>query len=422
MPDLDSVDVILLASMVPLLILSGIFSAAETVLFGLDVDERGAIRRRGGVLATSVEWLLREPRLLLVSILLCNMTVNTVYMTVGSLLVLRHGESPWTGVLFGVGTLALIIVFGEVVPKLAGQAHRTGAARILAPPIAVVHRFLLPLDRAVGRFVVEPLHRLLGPSPRSHLDPDELDALVDLSVRQGAIDRDEETLLREVLSLRTLRVRDIMTPRVSIRSVGIADPPELIRAQFEETRLGRLPVRAADIDDVVGILSCRRFLLDVPDKVDPDRLRAMCRPASFVPEVASVEQLLGRFRAEGSTIAIVVDEFGGTSGLVTIEDVAEELVGEIAGEGDEEIPDPERLGDARWRVSGRMSLHDWRAAFGPALDDHRISTVGGLFLAQLGRLARPGDEIRIANVRLVASKVDAGRVETAVVDLVETAS
>ncbi len=422
MPDLDSVDVILLASMVPLLILSGIFSAAETVLFGLDVDERGAIRRRGGVLATSVEWLLREPRLLLVSILLCNMTVNTVYMTVGSLLVLRHGESPWTGVLFGVGTLALIIVFGEVVPKLAGQAHRTGAARILAPPIAVVHRFLLPLDRAVGRFVVEPLHRLLGPSPRSHLDPDELDALVDLSVRQGAIDRDEETLLREVLSLRTLRVRDIMTPRVSIRSVGLADPPELIRAQFEETRLGRLPVRAADIDDVVGILSCRRFLLDVPDKVDPDRLRAMCRPASFVPEVASVEQLLGRFRAEGSTIAIVVDEFGGTSGLVTIEDVAEELVGEIAGEGDEEIPDPERLGDARWRVSGRMSLHDWRAAFGPALDDHRISTVGGLFLAQLGRLARPGDEIRIANVRLVASKVDAGRVETAVVDLVETAS
>jgi putative hemolysin len=421
-PDLDSVDVILLASMVPLLILSGIFSAAETVLFGLDVDERGAIRRRGGVLATSVEWLLREPRLLLVSILLCNMTVNTVYMTVGSLLVLRHGESPWTGALFGVGTLALIIVFGEVVPKLAGQAHRTGAARILAPPIAVVHRFLLPLDRAVGRFVVEPLHRLLGPSPRSHLDPDELDALVDLSVRQGAIDRDEETLLREVLSLRTLRVRDIMTPRVSIRSVGIADPPELIRAQFEETRLGRLPVRAADIDDVVGILSCRRFLLDVPDKVDPDRLRAMCRPASFVPEVASVEQLLGRFRAEGSTIAIVVDEFGGTSGLVTIEDVAEELVGEIAGEGDEEIPDPERLGDARWRVSGRMSLHDWRAAFGPALDDHRISTVGGLFLAQLGRLARPGDEIRIANVRLVASKVDAGRVETAVVDLVETAS
>ncbi len=422
MPTLESVDVVLLICMVPLLMLSGLFSAAETVLFGLDVDERGAIRRRGGVLAASVESLLREPRLLLVSILLCNMTVNTVYMTVGSLLVLRHGEVPLAGVVFGVGTLALIIVFGEVVPKLAGQAHRTGAARLLAPPIAIVHRFLLPLDRAIGRYVVEPLHRLLGPSPRSHLDPDELDALVDLSVRQGAIDRDEETLLREVLALRTLRVRDIMTPRVSIRSVAAADAPDRIRTEIQETGLGRLPVRGEDIDHIVGILSCRRFLLDAPEVADAERIRSLCRPVAFVPEVASVEQLLSRFRAEGSTIAIVVDEFGGTAGLVTIEDVAEELVGEIAGEGDEEVPAPERLGAARWRVSGRMPLHDWRAAFGPALDDHRISTVGGLFLAQLGRLARPGDEIRIANVRLVAERVDAGRVDSAVVDLVEDAS
>lgn len=423
MPELDTVDALLVLSMLPLLVLSGVFSAGETVLFGLGADERSGIRRQGGLFAAAIESLLREPRLLLVSILLCNMTVNTVYMTAGSLLVLRHGESPLAGVVFGAGTLALIIVFGEVVPKLAGQSHRIGAARLLAPPIAVVHRFLLPLDRVIARFVIEPLHRLLGPSPRSRLGPDELHALVDLSVRQGAIDRDEETLLREVLTLRTLRVRDVMTPRVAIRSVALDDSPAEIRKEILETGLRRLPVRRDDLDDVVGILSCRKFLLDFEgDVADPQRLHGLCRNASFVPEVASVEQLLARFRAEGSTIAIVVDEFGGTAGLVTIEDVAEEIVGEIAGEGDAEIPPPEKLAEARWRVSGRMSLHDWRDAFGPALGDHRISTVGGLFLAQLGRLVRAGDEVTVANVRLVAERVEAGLVESAILDLVEDES
>ena len=405
--------------MVPLLFLSGFFSASETVLFGLAAEDRAVIRRRGGITAAAVDALLRQPRLLLVTVLLANMTFNTVYMTVSSLLVLRHGSAPLAAVLFGVGSLALLIILGEVVPKLTGQAHRVGAVRILAPPVSLLHGILLPFDRFVARFVVEPLNRLLGPAPRSHLDADELDALVDLSVRQGAIDRAEETLLREVLSFRTRRVRDIMTPRVSMVAIGLRDDVEAIRGTIAESGLRRLPVHDADLDEIVGILPCRRFLIDPPEGVDPDHLAGACRPARFVPEMASVEQLLDRFQADGSTIAIVVDEFGGTAGLVTIEDVAEEIVGEIAGDGDEQIITPERLGDARWRVSGRMPLHAWRDAFGPAIDDRRISTVGGLFLARLGRLARAGDEVRVGNVRIVAERVESGLVESAVVDLVE---
>ena len=405
--------------MVPLLFLSGFFSASETVLFGLAAEDRAVIRRRGGITAAAVDALLRQPRLLLVTVLLANMTFNTVYMTVSSLLVLRHGSAPLAAVLFGVGSLALLIILGEVVPKLTGQAHRVGAVRILAPPISLLHGILLPFDRFVARFVVEPLNRLLGPEPRSHLDADELDALVDLSVRQGAIDRAEETLLREVLSFRTRRVRDIMTPRVSMVAIGLRDDAEAIRGTIAESGLRRLPVHDVDLDEIVGILPCRRFLIDPPEGVDPDHLAGACRPARFVPEMASVEQLLDRFQADGSTIAIVVDEFGGTAGLVTIEDVAEEIVGEIAGDGDEQIITPERLGEARWRVSGRMPLHAWRDAFGPAIDDRRISTVGGLFLARLGRLARAGDEVRVGNVRIVAERVESGLVESAVVDLVE---
>ena len=114
----------------------------------------------------------------------------------------------------------------------------------------------------------------------------------------------------------------------------------------------------------------------------------------------------------------MVDEYGGTAGIVTIEDVAEQLVGEIADPEENLLEVPERLGDGRWRVSGLMSLHDWRETFGAEVDDRRVTTVGGLFFAKLGRLARQGDQVILANVRLVAERVDDGRVESAIVDLV----
>jgi putative hemolysin len=316
--------------------------------------------------------------------------------------------------------LLAVIVLGEVAPKLAGQTHRVGAAAVIGPPLTVLHRILLPIGRIVTAVVIEPLQRLIGRAPETVLDSDELEALIDLSARQGVIDRGEETLLREVVSFRTLRVRDIMTPRVSMLSAATDAPPAEVRALIAESGLRRLPIRAENLDAIVGILPCRSFLLDGPaGDSDPEGMVALCRSPSFVPELASVEQLLARFRAEGSTLAIVVDEFGGTAGLVTIEDVAEELVGEIGTVDEAEFVEPVRLADARWRVGGLMPLHEWKAVFGPSIDDRRVSTVGGLFLARLGRLARPGDEIRLANVRVVAERVESGRVESAIVDLVE---
>ncbi|NCF40684.1 MAG: DUF21 domain-containing protein [Planctomycetia bacterium] len=420
MPTLDFTDYVLLAMLLPLLVASGFFSASETVFFGLRTDDRAAIRRRGGIVAAATEALLRDPRRLLVTILLGNMTINTLYMTVTSVLLLRHEGVPLAAAIFGLGTLLAVIVLGEVAPKLAGQTHRVGAAAVIGPPLTVLHRILLPIGRIVTAVVIEPLQRLIGRSPETVLDSDELEALVDLSARQGVIDRGEETLLREVVSFRTLRVRDIMTPRVSMLSTTVDAPPAEVRALIADSGLGRLPIHAGNLDEIVGILPCRSFLLDGPVG-DPDieAMAALCRNPSFVPELASVEQLLTRFRAEGSTLAIVVDEFGGTAGLVTIEDVAEELIGEIGTVDEAEFVEPVRLADARWRVGGLMPLHEWKAVFGPSIDDRRVSTVGGLFLARLGRLARPGDEIRLANVRVVAERVESGRVESAIVDLVE---
>ena len=323
------------------------------------------------------------------------------------------------GVVFGAGSLVLLIILGEILPKVAGQSHRSRGAAFIGPPLAGLHRVIAPLRIVIARFVITPLARLAGEPPSPHLGADELAALLDVSVAEGAIDRSEEHLLREVVKMGQLSVRDVMTPRVHVEFVELDDDPSKIRNQIRRVGRGHLPVVGESIDDVRGLLSSRRFLMDSPAEANPAALAALMTGIAFVPEQASVEDLLRRFQAEGSTLAIVVDEYGGTAGIVTIEDVAEEIVGEIAEPDERLLEIPERLGEARWRVSGLMPLHDWREAFGSAVDDRRVSTVGGLFFARLGRLARAGDVVLLGNVRLVAERVEDGRVASAVVDLVE---
>ena len=417
MPVLDTIDVVLLCTMLPLVVASAFFSASETVFFGIGVDARAEIRRRGGMAATAIDTLLQKPRQLLVTVLLGNMTINTLFMTISAVLLLRHKGVPLAGVIFGVGSLILLIIFGEIFPKVAGQTHRVRAATFLGPPLAAIHRVIAPLRIGIARFVVIPLSRLAGEAPSPHLGPEELAALLDVSVAEGAIDRSEENVLRDVVTMGQLSVRDIMTPRVHIDFIHLDDDPGDIRELIKRVGRGHLPVVGESIDDVRGLLSSRRFLMEAQTQADPGVLAALMSGIAFVPEQASVEDLLRRFRAEGSTLAIVVDEYGGTSGIVTIEDVAEEIVGEIAEPGERLLEVPERLGEARWRVSGLMPLHDWRQAFGSAVDDRRVSTVGGLFFARLGRLARAGDVVRLGNVRLVAERVEDGRVASVVVDL-----
>ena len=418
MPPLGSIDVVLLVSMIPLLIGSAFFSASETVFFGLTFEDRGSLRTKGGVVGGIVDALLRNPRQLLVTVLLGNMTINTVFMTISAVLLLRHAANPIASFIFGVGSLLMLIILGEIIPKISGQTHRVGAASMLGGPLLGLHRLITPLRIIIGRFVVLPLARLVGEPPSPHLEIEELAALLDVSAAEGTIDRSEEHLLREVVKMSERSVRDIMTPRVHMRFVKIDDSPTVIRTEIERTGLRRLPVVGESIDDVRGILSCRNFLLAAPSNENTVQLEKLIVPIAIVPEHASVEHLLRRFRDEGSTIAMVVDEYGGTAGIVTIEDVAEQLVGEIADPEENLHEIPERLGDGRWRVSGLMSLHDWREAFGSEAEDRRVTTVGGLFFAKLGRLARQGDQVVLANVRLVAERVDEGRVESAIVDLI----
>lgn len=413
MESLEPLDFALLASLLPLLLCSAFFSASETVFFGLGVEDRAALRARGGLAATAAEVLLQRPQQLLVTVLLGNISINTIFMTISAVLLLRHKGAPLTATIFVVGSLVLLIVFGEILPKIAGQTHRVAAAAWLGPSLAALHRIIAPLRLTLSRVVITPLARLAGAPPKIELGVEELAALLDVSVAEGAIDQSEEHVLREVVKMGDLSVRDIMTPRVHVEAVDIKASDATIRETVARTGLGRLPVVGASLDDVRGIISSRRYLMQKEPSV-----RGVLQPIAFVPEQASVENLLRRFRDEGSTIAMVVDEYGGTAGIVSIEDVAEEIVGDIVEPQEHQVEIPQRLSEGRWRISGMMPLHDWRQAFGAEFQDRRVATVAGLFFARLERLVRQGDVVRVANVRLVAERVEHGRVVSAIVDLV----
>ncbi|MED6306565.1 MAG: hemolysin family protein [Planctomycetota bacterium] len=415
---MGSLDVILVLLMIPLLCGSAVFSASETVFFGLAEVDRMRLRQRSRVVSGAVDRLLAQPRMLLITVLLGNMTVNTLYFVIGSVLSVRFSSNVLLATLIGLLTIAVIVIAGEVIPKVVGGALRVRVAMILATPLLALHQLLGPVRIFLESVVVAPLSRLTAPSDApTNLDPGELDALIELSGREGVIDSNEHELLQEVIRIRELKVSDVMIPRVDMPVVNLGTPRSRIVELVEETRCSYLVVGSGDRDRVAGLVKVRDLLLD--DGEPEGALDRHVQAAPYVPELASIEHLLGHFQDTGTSIAVVLDEWGGTAGLVTLEDVVEEFVGDIRSFGEVEVPRPERLEDGDWRLPGATPIDDWKRLFGDTLLSTRIRTVGGLFLERFGRMPKEGEEITIGNVRCTVESTEGQRITSVLVRVVE---
>ncbi|MEM9251096.1 MAG: hemolysin family protein [Planctomycetota bacterium] len=418
---------VMLAILPVLLVLSGFMSGSETALFSLSQQQRAQLTKGEGVVAVSVRALLAETRALLITLLLGNMVVNVLYFTVGSVGMIRlvdaMGWPGWASVVGGLAVLAMIILFGELMPKLLAGRGPVRWSRLAAVPLLTVHRLLTPIRVASNVLVIGPLARLIDPGTRpASLSAEELESLLQLSSRQGVIDPSEQRLLVQVLELSAMRVRDLMVPRVDIQGYNLDTPPELLIDTVRRTRLRHLPVYDQTIDRVVGMVSSRRVLLERP--ADAEAVRRLVTPARFVPEQQRAEQLMAELSRGGEPVAIVVDEHGGTAGLITIEDVVEHVVGGLAGgyERDDE-PGFERLGAGRFRVDGDLAVNDWPQFFGrPGTAGYHgltgaVSTVSGLVTALLGRVPRVGDRVEVGSVWLEVEAMDGLRIDTVVAEL-----
>ena len=411
---MDSIDLILILLMAPLLIGSALFSASETVFFGLAEVDRVRISQHSKIASRAVDSLLRKPRMLLITVLLGNMTVNTLYFVLGSVLSVRSSSNVLLAACIGFLTVGGIVIAGEVIPKVVGNALRVRVALVLAPPLLGLHRLLGPLRVFLEAFLIAPLSRLTAPSSRPRdLEPAELDALIELSGRDGVIDSHEHELLQEVVRIRELRVSDVMVPRVDMPTVLPDVDSEELYALIRTTRCSHVVVREREGDQVMGLLKIREYLL--AEGEGPASITAHLQQARYVPDLASIEHLLDHFQSSGTSIAIVLDEWGGIAGLVTLEDVVEEFVGDIQSLGERLVPDPERLPDGSWRVSGATALDDWKRLFGDTMESTRVRTVGGLFLDRFGRMPVEGDVLTIGNVQCTVERIDGQRIASVLV-------
>uniref|UniRef100_UPI003CD0C1A1 hemolysin family protein n=1 Tax=Saccharothrix mutabilis TaxID=33921 RepID=UPI003CD0C1A1 len=398
----DSTSLIVLA--VALVLAAGAFAGADAALGTVSRARVEALQRQGRAGARQlIQVLADRPRhvnLLLLLRLGCELSA-TVLVTV---VCLRLVDTGWVAVLVaGLSMLVVSYVLVGVGPRTLGRQHPYAVSLIAAAPIRVLGRVLGPLSRLlilVGNAITPGKGFREGPFSSEV----ELRELVDMAQERGVVDEGEREMIHSVFELGDTIAREVMVPRTEI--VWIEQTKSVRQALALSLRTGytRVPVIGGSVDDIVGVVNLkdlvRRTLAEQPNGTV---VADVMKPASFIPDSKPIADLLREMQLSRNHLAIVVDEYGGTAGLLTIEDILEEIVGEITDESDtDDRPPVEHLTDGSVRVSARLPVDDLDALFGTELDDHEVETVGGLLAQRLGRVPLPGTEAEIAGLRMRA--------------------
>jgi putative hemolysin len=409
-----------MAALVPKIILmlillagSAFFSGSETAFINLSPRQIRLLEKSGHKLQKLVAGLLGKRRKLLNCFLLGNMTVNVFFYAVSSVLIIRlknyGGLAPAVAALL---SFAGILLFGEILPKSLAYANSKNFCIAAALPAYIFLQIFRPVELVFKVVVLEPaLRLLLGPArhPKA-ITVSEFKSLIETTRKQGLITADENKLFTEVIELGFLKVRHVMRPRVDMIACGVNEPSAEALRKMKDNRLTKLPVYAGSIDNIIGLVHLRQILLQGQVKLDK-----IVQQVNFVPEQKTVESLLEFFRRSKTDMAIVVDEYGGIAGSVQLEDIAEELFGQI--ELTSQIEPVEQMGPFKYRLSGNVAIHDWAEVLGIDLAQTQMVTIGGLVTALLGKMPKNGDVAYLKNLKFTVEKVQKHRIETLVLTL-----
>jgi putative hemolysin len=414
----DSLLLLQLAFLAGLVLCSALLTGAEAAYFSLGRARLKRLAEEQGGEADALAPLLREPHELLVTLLVGITLINIGASALAAAIAERLLGPAGLPVAI-IAMVFLLSVFGEVLPMTLAVEHPERFTTWVNRPVMWLSRVLGPVRILLGAFTALTL-RLVGSERRGdepEITEDELRTLVDVGAREGVVERTEREMIHRVFELEDTSVREVMVPRPDMFCLDVATPRAQILDLLRENLHSRVPAYESTVDQIVGVLYTKELLPHLHGLPPDFDLRGHLHPPYFVPESKRADALLREFQAKKLHLAVVVDEFGGTAGLVTLEDLLEELVGEIRDEFDEEERLVQRLGERAFRVSGKLGIDGLNAVTGLTVSSESYDTVGGWVLDLFGRVPNKGERADTPDAVVTVEKVERTRVVEVLVTL-----
>ena len=407
---METSDIIQLVIVIILLSASAFFSSAETALMTSNKLKMRNLADNGDKRAAKVLKVTENTDKMLSAILIGNNIVNLTASSISTTLTLKIFGSKLVGIATGILTF-LILVFGEITPKNVASKNAEKMALIYIGVISFLVTLLTPvifIVNTVAKFVISIFNK--NGDDNNAVTEEELRAMVEYSHEEGVIENEEKKMIVNVVDFGDTVAGDIMVPRVDMVMVDEKSSYEEILQVFREERYTRIPVYEETPDNVIGILNVKDFLL-IEDK-ENFIMKELLREPLYTYEYKKTSALMMDMRKTGANIVIVLDEYGITAGLITLEDMLEEIVGEIRDEFDaDEDEGITKVSDLEYLIDGSTNLDDINDRIGLSLSSEEYESIGGLIMEKLGRLPVEGEIINFDNIVLTVKKMDHARIE-----------
>jgi len=395
-----AVEIIVLAI---LIFLSAFFSGIETALMSINKIKASSLVKEGRKGSDALHRIKQNPHRLIITILIGNNLVNIGAASFATVVFTNMFGSSGIGIATGVMTF-LILVFGEITPKTFATQNAERVSLAVARPIELLSIILSPIVK-VFELISRLMSKILGSKEEKEVSEEELRAIVTMGAKEGILDREAAGMMHNVLEFRETKVTQVMTPKANIEMISGKKKLREVIDFVTKTPYSRYPVYLDNDDKIIGILDVDDVLKYTKNNKLDTRVKRVLRPAFFVPESKEIDDLLIEFEKKKIQIAVVVDEYGNVSGLVTVEDILEEIVGDIFDKSKRGSVYIKKVNDNLIKVDAKVSVEEANRVLKLGLKPGNFGTIAGFVEHKLQRIPKKGEKIKLKNVTIEVDKV-----------------